>query len=314
MGSFPVADQAKLVSRKIERPRDEWIMVPVPPIVSPDLWQMANRSLDKNAQMGRRNAKEPYLLTGLIKCATCGYSYTGGRKRYERQDGTVTVTRHYRCSSRSNRPKHVSDDIGCTQGQIMCHVLDDAVWVCLCDTLLAPELLIQHLERTMHGDDTVENHRQISELERQLRDNDREDRKVYQAYLADAFDEHEFAARRRRLKELRASLEQQLEELKAVELTEEDFEERKRLILAVAENAKVSGLAADAPFEIRQRIVKLLVDKVVLNVSEGWLRIEGLTPGRTDLNSPIENIPTGRDTWLRFNSLAYSLLGVSLRQ
>ena len=82
-----------------------------------------------------------------------------------------------------------------------------------------------------------------------------------------------------------------------ISFTEEDFEERKRLILAMAAHAKESGLAANAPFEIKQRIVKLLVDKVVLNVSEGWLRIEGVVPQKQSLNGSIENIPAGRDTW-----------------
>ena len=144
--------------------------------------------------------------------------------------------------------------------------------------------------------DAVQAKRQIGTLQRQIHDNDREDQKLYQAYMADVFDEHEFAVRRRRLKEARASLEQELEQLRAVELTEEEFQERKRLVLAMAEYAKENGLAADAPFEIKRRIIKLLVDRVLLNVDEGWLRIEGITPGRIDLRESIENTPVDKDS------------------
>jgi len=66
--------------------------------------------------------------------------------------------------------------------------------------------------------DAVQAKRQIGTLQRQIHDNDREDQKLYQAYMADVFDEHEFAVRRRRLKEARASLEQELEQLRAAVL------------------------------------------------------------------------------------------------
>jgi hypothetical protein len=87
--------------------------------------------------------------------------------------------------------------------------------------------------------------------------------------------------------------------LRSVALTGEDLEERKRLILALAENARKNGLASDAPFDVKQRIVKLLVDKVVLNVAEDWIQIEGLTSGRTGIDSPFEKNPAGRGSLLR---------------
>jgi hypothetical protein len=86
-----------MVYKKIERPRDEWILVEVPPLVSPQLWQMANRILDKNAQMSRRNAKEPFLLTGVSRCGGCGNTYTGTRRKKVKDDCAVpaVLTRCY---------------------------------------------------------------------------------------------------------------------------------------------------------------------------------------------------------------------------
>ena len=98
-GSLPApGESVKFVTRKIERPKEEWIAVPVPPLVPEKLWDMANQMLNKNAQTGRRNGKHPYLLTGLLKCASCGYSYVGGSKR--RRSGPDIS--YYRCSSRVN--------------------------------------------------------------------------------------------------------------------------------------------------------------------------------------------------------------------
>ncbi len=57
----------KKTPREVERPEDEWIIVPVPPIVSPELWQLANDVLKKNKQMEQANAKHEYLLVGVLK-------------------------------------------------------------------------------------------------------------------------------------------------------------------------------------------------------------------------------------------------------
>jgi site-specific DNA recombinase len=67
----------KAIQRRVERPKDEWIIVPVPPIVSAELWERANRALAKNKETSARNGKRSYLLTGLVKCAKCGLSYVG---------------------------------------------------------------------------------------------------------------------------------------------------------------------------------------------------------------------------------------------
>ncbi|MZP31344.1 recombinase family protein, partial [Heliobacterium undosum] len=49
----------------------------VPAIVSEDIWEAAQTSLQNNQIEATRNAKREYLLRGLIKCGMCGLTYTG---------------------------------------------------------------------------------------------------------------------------------------------------------------------------------------------------------------------------------------------
>ena len=77
------------------KPRTEWILINVEPIVSDDLFtavqeKLASRSPDR---MSPRVVNCPTLLTGLLKCGACGAGMTlatgkGGKYRY------------YKCSSR----------------------------------------------------------------------------------------------------------------------------------------------------------------------------------------------------------------------
>jgi hypothetical protein len=39
-------------------------------------------------------------------------------------------------------------------------------------------------------------------------------------------------------------------------------------------------LVFDAPFEVRQRIIKTIVDKITLNANEGWFELEGVISGQ----------------------------------
>jgi site-specific DNA recombinase len=250
--------------------------------------------LEKNATMGRRNAKKPFLLTGLVKCASCGYTFTGGRKTKIGKKGQVWRPCFYRCSARGQRAPHIIQEIACPQSQISCSILETAVWSVVCKVLLEPQILIDSLEQDFAEGDNVQLAAEIRLLEKRLREKDLEDEKLYRAYLADVFDEREFAARRKILKESRKRIAKELEETKDRVITKEELEERKNLILSVAQNARESGLAMDAPFEVKQRIIKLVVDKVVLNVNEDWFRIEGVIRGRYSLNEDIECIPMGR--------------------
>jgi hypothetical protein len=60
----------------------------------------------------------------------------------------------------------------------------------------------------------------------------------------------------------------------------EQFEERKQEILVMCQNAKKSGLAFDAPFDLRKRIIKTIVDKINLNANEGWFELKGVINGQ----------------------------------
>lgn len=49
----------------------------VPAIIDAETWHEAQRTLKKNMLFSRRNAKQQYLLRGLVKCGSCGLTYSG---------------------------------------------------------------------------------------------------------------------------------------------------------------------------------------------------------------------------------------------
>lgn len=290
-------EPARLVTHKVERPKEEWIYVSVPPIVSPELWTQANRMLEQNVKMSKRNAIEPFLLTGLVHCATCGRSYVGGR-RIKRKKGKTYQLSYYRCSARSAVPAHIVEAIGCTQGQISCRILDELMWARICEVLLDPTLLLTYLDTLLTDEKCTALDAQIKHLVRLIKEKQSEDEKLYRAYMADVFDASEYSARRTQLQETQKKLEQELTELREQELTREDIEHKRQLVLAVAKRTREQGMQLDMPFAVKQRVIKTVVDQIVLNKSEGWFRIEGIIPGTFSLNDDIVSTSVGRDSSL----------------
>jgi site-specific DNA recombinase len=252
---------------------EDFIVVPVPAIVSREIWDEANRILEKNKQTAARNAKRPYLLTGLMKCASCGRSFMGhnGRTRLNGKR-LPTPQRVYHCTTRTD---HKRELIGCPQGYIGCVKLDNAVWDIVCQVLLEPQVLIETMDRHFAADDNVTLLEQIAFLETQIGDKAKEEDKLYRAYLAGAFDEHEFAEKRRILKETSQILLSEIENLRSRVLTQEQVAARKQFIMDMATQLKKAGQLKKVPFEVKRQIIKLVVDQITVDTREQWIRVEG---------------------------------------
>lgn len=285
----------RTITRKDPRPKEEWIKVSVPATVSVQEWEMANKILEKNAQMSRRNGKEQYLLTGLVKCACCGRVFTGKRRLRTSISGETLKTIWYACSSQSSSyPNSSRKQIGCVQGNISGRILEEAVWSLVYQVLLHPEILIDVLEREFHGDRNEQVSQQVAFLESQISSSKFEDEKLYKAYLAGVFNEVEYAGRRKLIKDNQQKLDKELRQLNDSLISPDRFEQQKQEILLVCQRATANGLAQDAPFEVRRNIIKAIVEKIVLDVNGNWFELEGIIRGRYALFEDPDSRPRPR--------------------
>jgi len=117
-------------------------------------------------------------------------------------------------------------------------------------------------------------------LENQINESNIEDDKLYKAYLAGVFNETEYAGRRRLVKENRQRLQAELQQLNGNLISPEKLAERKQEILIVCSHATSNGLVQNAPFEVKRNIIKTIIERIILNVNEGWFELEGVIHGR----------------------------------
>ena len=59
--------------RRYERPQDEWVGIPFPPIVDGETWELAQEAKRRRLTRSGRNTKIFYLLQHLVRCAECGF-------------------------------------------------------------------------------------------------------------------------------------------------------------------------------------------------------------------------------------------------
>ena len=104
-----------------ERPRQDWIEIPVPALVSEDTFALAQEQLQKNKHHSPRRTIEPTLLQGMLVCQNCGYALyrtstkTSKRKLY-----------YYRCLG-SDASRYLKGSV-CSNRPIRQDYLDEFVW------------------------------------------------------------------------------------------------------------------------------------------------------------------------------------------
>src|SRR5690606_3398392 len=111
-------------------PPEDWIPIQVPGIVERHAYEAAQRRLDRNKQMARRNNHtHDYLLRGLVSCAQCRLACTGRTLH--------SGYYYYVCRGRTDALRAAQDQ-RCRARYGPADQLDERVWQDLCEILRSP--------------------------------------------------------------------------------------------------------------------------------------------------------------------------------
>ena len=136
-GGFATRD-----SGQHERPRADWIEIPVPAIVSETTFALAEERLQANKKHAPRRTIAPSILQGIVSCSKCGYAlyrastHSSARKIY-----------YYRCLG-SDRYRHLGGPV-CDNHPIRQDLLDTIVWNEIVKLIEDPSLIKTELDRRL---------------------------------------------------------------------------------------------------------------------------------------------------------------------
>jgi len=266
------------------RPKEDWIRVEVPAIISEETFEAAQRVKRDNSMFSpRRTTPGLWLLRGLVYCGRCGVR-AGARQASSSADGGTRKNRYYSCAYhdaiKAGGPRQ-----RCTEQMIRADELDAFVFDQVREILLRPDVLIAGERALIARKPTPDDEllaAQLDRLERRIEQAAAERRRLTDLYQAGHIDMKELDRRASDVDARRRHLQTQQTELKA-QRHQLAVGNRLRQRLSDFANQAANGIDA-LDFDGRQRLLRLIIEQVRVH---GWqvelrLRIPLDTPPDDD--------------------------------
>ena len=257
-------------SRK-RRPKDEWMLIKVPPIIDKALFDKVQGQLVLHRKINHRNnSKNNYLLSGLVECI-CGKARTG--------DPANKGHTYYRCTDRLS---HYPLPRECYERGINAPVLDAVVWKKLKQLLSDPRLIRQQTERWLKNASPLQG--QVDVLKTRLKALDDEERRYTKAYGQGIMSERLYKEQAKTLTTKRNQLNAELAALE-LELMEKPALSQEELI------AGASKVLQSLDLTEKKSIVRKIVTKIVATQKEAtiWGHIPILATEQVGLHAEYRN-------------------------
>jgi len=239
-----------------ERPRQDWIEIAVPALVSEETFALAQEQLEQNKRHSPRRTIEPTLLQGMLVCERCGYglyrtsTQTSARRLY-----------YYRCIG-SDAYRHLKGAV-CDNPPVRQDQLDAVVWKEVVRLLEDPDIIQDELNRRLEAAKTAD---PLKQREEQLRrDHARLAKSMDRLLIAYQESLVSLEQLRCRIPELRKQDQAVQAELQSLETAAGDQTRYLRLVETLADfHARLRSRAETLDMPERQRILRLLVKEVLV--------------------------------------------------
>jgi site-specific DNA recombinase len=239
-----------------ERPRQDWIEIAVPALVSEEAFALVQEQLEQNKRHSPRRTIAPSILQGMLVCERCGYALyrtstrTSARRLY-----------YYRCLG-SDAYRHLKGAV-CDNPPVRQDHLDEVVWKELLRLLEDPSLIQEELDRRLEAAKNVD---PLKQREGQLqRDRARMAKNMDQLLTAYQEDLVSLEQLRDRMPELRRKEQAIHSELRSLETAAADQTKYLRLVETLSDfNTRLRARADMLDVADRQKVLRLLVKEILV--------------------------------------------------
>jgi site-specific DNA recombinase len=240
-----------------ERPREEWIEIPVPALVSEESFARAQELLQENKIRSRRRTIEPSVVQGLVRCQKCGYAFSRVSTRT-----SARKIHYYKCIG-SDSWRKLGGPICDNRRLVRQDLLDQIVWAEVIRLLEEPTLIQQELDRRLaaaRSSDPTKKHEQS--LQRELIHVGKGIERLLNAY-------QEGLLSIEQLRDRMPGLRQRKQTLRAERQAIADQTNDRAAFLRLAETltaflARLRSAAETLSVTERQRLVRLVVKDVLM--------------------------------------------------
>ena len=240
-----------------ERPREEWIEIPVPALVSEESFARAEELLQQNKLRARRRTITPSVVQGLVSCQKCGYAFSRTSTRT-----SARKLHYYKCIG-SESWRKLGGPVCDNSRMVRQDLLDQIVWAEVIRLLEDPTLIQHELDRRLAAARASDPTKQREQsLQRELTRVGKSIERLLNAY-------QEELVSLEQLRERMPALRQREQGLRAELQAIADQAHDRAAFLRLAETltaflARLRSAADTLDVIERQRIVRLVVKEVLI--------------------------------------------------
>ena len=264
-----------------ERPRQDWIEVPVTPLVSEELFTLAQEQLARNKHHAPRRTIEPTLLQGMLVCQQCGYALYRCSTRTSKHQ-----LHYYRCLG-SDGYRRLKGPV-CTNRPVRQDYLDQFVWNEIIRLLEDPALVQAEIDRRQEVARNADPlRRREEELHREQARLEKSTERLVTAYQEGLVTLPQL---RHRMPDLRKQAQAIESELQSLEMAAVDQAQYLQLAETLAGFCgKLRRRADTLDVRERQQILRLLVKEVLVDTDTITLRHSIPVPQSGNAGTPRSN-------------------------
>ena len=274
----PFNNLTSITDKRKLRPRDEWIEMSCPAIITREMFEAAKQQLLKNREFAKRNRKRSYLYSQLIHCGKCGFKMFGGFQpstmRWPNAGG-----KYYHGTYRNDKAVGVSKR--CEWCPQYSETRLDPIWECLKEILKNPKNMFDPLEKYIYREENPENVKErLEQIDVELSSVREKQSRADELYINGQIDQPKYkehsslnGLEEKKLNDEAARLRQSL-------LTKKEKAEREVAIKQAYDQIKER--LDSVSYDEKSEIIRLFVERITLHAREDYASVVFKFPGSTE--------------------------------
>lgn len=274
----PFNNLTSITDKRCLRPREEWIPLETPAIITSEMFEAAKEQLLRNREFAKRNLKRDYLYSKIIYCGRCGYKmFAGFQPSKTKWPGAGG--RYYHGTYHNDRPLGVSKRCGWCP--VYSEIRLEPIWECLKEVLKNPKNMFDPLEKYIYRDEKPENVKErLEEIDKEIASIRIKQSRVDELYINGQIDKAKYKehsdANERDEKHLAADSTRLRQSL----LSKKEKAEREVAIQEAYE--RIKSRLDNVSYEEKAQIIRLFIERLTLHAKEDYASVMFRFPSSTE--------------------------------
>ena len=274
----PFNNLTSITDKRMLRPKEEWIEMKCPAIITQEMFEAAKQQLLKNREFSKRNQKRSYLYSKVIYCGKCGYKMFGGYQPSTKKWPTAGG-RYYHGTYRNDKVIGVSKR--CDWCPQYSENRLEPVWECLKEILKNPKNMFDPLEKYIYREENPQNiGERLEEIATELSSVHEKQKRVDELYINGKIDQPRYREHSNGNGIEEKKLNDEASRLRQSLLTKKEKAEREVAIQQAYKQIKER--LESVSYEEKSEIIRLFIERITLHAKEDYASVVFTFPDSTE--------------------------------